>query len=393
VSKPRLLFISTHFPDTRDPHRGLDNAALLHQLRDRWEIATLAIRPVLPFGGKDWEPRGDDGGLFPRYVASNYLPKVGQKLNHRLMAMSLRKELRGMNGAFQVALTTWLHPDCCAVALLANEMKFPFVAVATGGDVHECRESSDREKLITKLIPSASAVVTRSKEAAAMLVGMGVSGDRIHPIYNGVDLELFHPGDSIAAREELGLPGDRRIILFVGEFVATKNPLVLIEAFARLRDDDAFENTVLVIVGGGPLVDEMTFRAGRSRTADHVLFAGRQPPANIARFMRAADVLCLPNEREGVPNVVFEAFATGLPVVASSGGGIGEIHHEGSLGRLSPPRDVDSLVNALKQTLSQPPPREKIRQYALQFSWARTADSYHQILEKAARGVQGTIEN
>jgi teichuronic acid biosynthesis glycosyltransferase TuaC len=385
VSKPRLLFISTHFPDTRDPHRGLDNAALLHQLRDRWEIATLAIRPVLPFASKDWEPRGDDAELFPTYVAASYLPKIGQTVNHRLMAKSLRKKLRTLNGSFQVALSTWLHPDCCAVSLLASELKFPYIAVAHGSEVHECGESSDQQKLVTELLPSASAIVTRSKEAASKLAAMGLPNERIHPVYNGVDLDRFQPGDMLEAREELGLPPDCRIILFVGEFVATKNPIVLIEAFARLRDDDEFENSVLVVIGGGPMVDEMTFRAGRGRTADHVLFAGRQPPANIARFMRAADVLCLPNEREGVPNVVFEAFATGLPVVASSGGGISEVHSEGALGKLSPSRDIDALVDSLKQTLSQPPQREHIRQHAAQFTWARAADAYHQLLSKAAR--------
>jgi glycosyltransferase involved in cell wall biosynthesis len=322
--------------------------------------------------------------LFPRYVATNYIPKIGKTVNYWLMAKSLRKKLREMNGAFQVVLSTCLHPDCCAVSLLAGEMKFPFVAVAHGAEVHECRESPEQEKLVTELLPAASAIVTRTKESAAMLTGMGLPRERIHVVYNGVDLDLFHAGDVMAAREELGLPADRRIVLFVGEFVTTKNPLVLIEAFARLREDDKFENAVLVVVGGGPLVDEMTFRAGRSRTAEHVLFAGRQPPVNIARFMRAADVLCLPNEREGMPNVVFEAFATGLPVVASGGGGIAEVHTEGELGRLCPPRNVDALVDALKQMLSQPPERERIRQYGSQFTWARAANAYHQLLVKAA---------
>lgn len=385
MSKPRLLFISSHFPDTREPHRGLDNAALLHRLRDRWDIATFAVRPVLPFGNKDWEPRTDDVELFPSYVAASYLPKIGQGVNHRLMAKSLRKKLKAMNGSFQVALTSWLHPDSCAVSLLASELNFPFVSVAHGLEVHECTESPDREKLVNELLPAASAIVTRSKEAAAKLTGMGLPADRVHPVYNGVDLELFKPGDAAEAREELGLPPEAKIILFVGEFVPTKNPLVLIEAFARLRDDDEFEDAVLVIIGGGPLVDEMTFRAGRGRTANHVLFAGRQPPANIAKFMRAADVLCLPNEREGVPNVVFEAFATGLPVVASSGGAISEIHTEGVLGKLSPSRDIEALVDALKQTLSEPAQRDRIREHGAQFTWARTADAYHRLLAKAAR--------
>ena len=384
MSKPRLLFISTHFPDTGDPHRGLDNAALLHQLQARWDIATLAVRPVLPFGGKDWEPRSDDLDLFPRFVPSKYVPKFGQKLNHGLMAGSLRKTVRQLYGSFQVVLSTWLHPDCCAVAILAKEMGFPFVAVAHGAEVHEMRENPELRQAVGELLAPASAVITRSKEAAALLEEAHMPREVIHPVYNGVDLQMFQPGDVAEAREDLGLPADRCIILFVGEFMATKNPLLLIEAFSRLRDDDEFENSVLVLVGGGPMVDEMTFRAGRGRTADHVLFAGRQPPANVAKFMRAADVLCLPNEREGVPNVVFEAYASGLPVVATGGGGAGEVQCEDYLGRLVSGRDIDALVDALKATLSQPPDRARIQQFGTKFTWERSAAAYHQILAKAA---------
>jgi glycosyltransferase involved in cell wall biosynthesis len=235
-----------------------------------------------------------------------------------------------------------------------------------------------------EFLRSARTIVTRSKESGAILSGLGLPADQIQPIYNGVDLDLFQPGDALAAREELGLPADQRIILFVGEFAATKNPLILIEAFSRLREDEGFENSILVLVGGGPLVDEMTFRAGRSRTADHVLFAGRQPPANVARFMRAADVLCLPNEREGVPTSYSKPSLLVFPVVASNGGGIGEIHPEGALGRLTPAREIDALVGALKATLSEKPERDKIRQHASQFTWTRTADAYHQVLVKAA---------
>lgn len=387
MSKPRLLFISNLFPDTREPYRGLDNATLLHQLSDRWDVATLAIRPVLPFARADWEPRGDDASLFPRFVAARYIPKIGHRVNHRLMAGSLRRHLKQMRGAFQVALSSWIFPDSCAVSLLSRELNFPFVSIAQGSDVHQYLEIPARRKIIADLLPRAGGIITRSAELGRLLQEAGLPKEKIHPIYNGIDLELFQPGDPRAVREELGLPVEGRIILFVGNFVAIKNPMTVLEAFDRVIEEEEFENVRLVLVGGGPLVDELSYRASRGRMSDRVLFAGRQPSSNIAKFMKAADLLCLPSENEGVPNVILEAFASGLPVVASNVGGIPEVHGEGPLGRLVPPRDVDALTDALKAVLSQLPDREAIRRHGETFTWKRATDAYHEILSRAAGGA------
>ncbi len=383
MPKPRLLFISNLFPDDSEPYRGLDNATVLRHLTERWDVATLAVRPTLPFRGRSYAPREEDRPLAPRYVPALYVPKIGHRLNHRLMASALRKHIAQFHGAFQVALVSWLYPDACAVALLAREMKFPFVAIAQGSDVHQYLNIPPRRQIISSLLPEASGVITRSGELARLLGQVGIARDRLHTVYNGINLALFHPAEHLAIRRELRLPPDARIVLFVGNFVDIKNPVLLVQAIAKLREDPAYSNVLLVFVGGGPLEGEITFQISRGGLDECVMLAGQLGAPMVAKFMQAADVLCLPSDNEGVPNVILEAFATGRPVVASNVGGISEVHNAPHLGRLVPPRDLDALVGALGGVLNDLPDTGRIRAHAEQFTWQRTADAYHRVLSVA----------
>jgi glycosyltransferase involved in cell wall biosynthesis len=114
-----------------------------------------------------------------------------------------------------------------------------------------------------------------------------------------------------------------------------------------------------------------------------VLVAGRMSPEMVAKFMQAADVLCVPSNDEGVPNVILEAFACGLPVVATQVGGIQEVHTADYLGRLVPPRDLEALAEALKAVLDTLPDRDRICAHARQYTWKRAADQYHALLSRA----------
>jgi glycosyltransferase involved in cell wall biosynthesis len=383
MPKPRLLFISNLFPDDSEPYRGLDNATVLRHLTERWDVATLAVRPTLPFKGRSYTPREEDQALAPRFVSSLYVPKIGHRLNHRLMAGALRKHIAQFHGAFQVALVSWLYPDACAVALLAREMGFPFVAIAQGSDVHQYLKIKPRREIISSLMPEAAGIITRSAELGRLLGQAGIPRDRLHTVYNGINLAQFYPAEHLAVRRELRLPPDARIILFVGNLLAIKNPVLLVQAVAKLREDPAFANVLLVMVGGGPLEGEITFQVSRGGLDQQVMLAGRLGAPMVAKFMQAADVLCLPSDNEGVPNVILEAFATGRPVVASNVGGISEVHNAPHLGRLVPPRDLDALVGALGGVLSELPDTNRIRAHAEQFTWQRTADSYHRVLSVA----------
>ena len=99
--------------------------------------------------------------------------------------------------------------------------------------------------------------------------------------------------------------------------------------------------------------------------------------------MNAADVLALPSRNEGVPNVILEAFASGLSVVASRVGGIPEVLDRDFLGRTFPAGDTEALAAALDQQLASPQDPAAIRRHGERFSWPACAARCQEILLSA----------
>jgi glycosyltransferase involved in cell wall biosynthesis len=282
-----------------------------------------------------------------------------------------------------VLLSSWIYPDSCAAAHLADG-RIPLAAIAQGSDVHQYLGMPARRRAILKYLPHAAAVITRSRELSRLLENASFPPAKLHTIYNGVALDTFQPRDRATARRESALPEESRVILFAGNFYPVKNPLLLIEAHAQLETENS-PPTLLVMAGGGPLEGACRDLAVRLRIRDSVIFAGRKTPAGIARLMNAADLLAVPSENEGVPNVILEAFASGLPVVATHVGGIPEVFDQTFLGRTSPRGDVPAFGAALREQLSAPREVAAIRRHAERFSWEAAANAYREVLLSSLR--------
>ncbi len=381
----KLLFVSNLFPDSTAPGHGQVNATVLHQLARHCEIRVIAPRPLLPFKSwRDRTPRDEDKLFQPLYVRTFYIPKFGGAWNHRLMARAIRKPVHQVLDAFdfEVILSAWVYPDACAVGLLAPEILTPLVAIAQGTDVHSYLHMPLRRHIIVRALSQAAATITRSKDLSDRLHKAGVPFMKLRPIYNGVDTATFRPGDALAVRKELGLPPDTQVILYVGNFLPVKNPLLLVSAHAKLCRTSA-EPCELVMIGTGPLETKLRRLANKLGFGANVHLVGRKSPAEVARYMQAADVLCVPSKQEGVPNVILEAFACGLRTVATRVGGIPEVLDKDLLGRLVPSADVDALAKALGQTLMEAPDRDAILRHAAKFSWEHTTERYLSVLEEA----------
>jgi glycosyltransferase involved in cell wall biosynthesis len=394
---PRLLFFSNLFPTAAEPYRGLDNATLLHALAPHFDIRVLSPRPTLPWNFREFSARPEDAAFQPRWLPAAYLPKIGGSSNHLLMANSLRPAFEQTLRDFDpnIILSSWVFPDSCAALQLADG-RLPVVSIAQGTDVHQYIRMTARRGVILKYLPRASAVVTRSRELSLLLAAAGFPSAKLHTIYNGVSHETFQPRDQAQARRDSALPTDARIILFVGNFYDVKDPLLLIRAVAQI------ESVVLVMAGGGPLKDRALLLSNSERLrerlhsalanlktdskdigqipASRIIFAGRKTPPEIARLMNAADLLAIPSKNEGVPNVLIEALASGLPVVASRVGGIPEVLDHDSLGTLFPAGDLPALVAALRRQLAAPRDPAAIRRHASRFTWDAAAAQYREIL-------------
>jgi glycosyltransferase involved in cell wall biosynthesis len=173
----------------------------------------------------------------------------------------------------------------------------------------------------------------------------------VHRMYHGVDHAQFHP------RVRLG-PQVRPLILSVGRLRAKKGLDLLIDACAVLRARGrAFE---CEIVGYGEQQAALQARIDGHGLGDQVRLSGKLPRAEVLQRYARAAVYVQPSriaedgDRDGIPNVLLEAMATGLPVAASRVSGIPELVIDGNNGLLVEPGDPNALADAVDRLLRQP---------------------------------------
>lgn len=193
--------------------------------------------------------------------------------------------------------------------------------------------------------PGLKAVITNSEMVRRdILARFRISEDRVHTIYNGVDLERFHP----RSRERLGLPLRRRydvddatpLVLFVGSGFERKGLMFLIRGMARAGGE-----AKIWVVGKGR-TRRYEKEAERLGISHRVAFLG--PQNDVAAFYAASDVFVLPTLYDPFPTVVLEAMASGVPVITTSQCGAAEIIRPGEDGFvLASPDDVEGMAGYL----------------------------------------------
>jgi glycosyltransferase involved in cell wall biosynthesis len=181
---------------------------------------------------------------------------------------------------------------------------------------------------------------------------LGIAVDRIGVVRNGVVLAPHDPHATAAARRrlraQLGIPADARLIGSVFRFYPEKRPLLWIAAAAAYAARDP--GAQFAVVGWGPFAEPMRRAARKAGITDrlHLLPADTK----VAEALAAMDAFLLTSAREGTPNVVLEAQAAGLPVIATAAGGTEEALREGSAAIAAP--TPAALAEALAALFADP---------------------------------------
>lgn len=210
-------------------------------------------------------------------------------------------------------------------------------------------------------------IISNSREGAEYAARqMGLPMSRFSIVHNGV--EVPEPAaDAVAAlRKEYtaATPNGQAdapfetLLLFVGRLVEHKNLPRLLDAFARVATERP--HVRLLLVGGGPLHDALVARIRELKLDGRALLLGERP--DVAALMKAADLLVAPSLREGMSNVILEAMALGLPVLATRVGGTPEVIEDGRHGVLVDPIDTLALADAMLQLIDDPVRRQAIGQ-------------------------------
>jgi glycosyltransferase involved in cell wall biosynthesis len=194
-------------------------------------------------------------------------------------------------------------------------------------------------------------------------LGAGLPAARLRQVCNAVDVGRFKPADAgerRALREQLGLPVDRPVILFVGYFSRDKRPDLLFEAWSRIERDSAARSCAIVFVGAtlqtyqevdAGLAASIRERAATRGIADRLFFV--ESTRSPEQYFAAADLYVLPSIREGLPIALLEAMSSRLPCVATRlPGSTDVIIEHGRNGLLFDPDDVAGLAESIRSLLS-----------------------------------------
>lgn len=238
--------------------------------------------------------------------------------------------------------------------LAAKVLGIPTVARISGQEVSS--NKSVAAKLRSFTLRYVSAVVALNKKDVERLRNIGVSRKRIHQIPNGVNTERFQPAthkERRNAKRGLGLPQDRLVISFVGILCRRKGVLELVQAYRQLAREGS-KGPYLVLAGPcDASVQEVDLdyvkqvREHVSQVDEHVCITGTID--YVPALLRASDIFVLPSYAEGMPNVLLEAMATGLPCIATDIPGVQDLIQNEVEGLLVKPRRSDDIKAALQR--------------------------------------------
>jgi len=228
-----------------------------------------------------------------------------------------------------------------------------------------------------------------SGEIAGVLQRRYPSGT-VRCIRNGVDLTRVKATKSRAeVREQLGIPAGAFVVGTVCRLTPVKGIEYLIRASGIRRKNHGYQQGRLVIVGDGPLRPILEDLAREVGIADDTLFLGAR--TDVYDLMAAFDALALPSLHEGIPMVVLEAMAIGVPIIASRVGGIPEIVDDGQEALLVPAQEPDALALAIDALAQDAALRDRLRtaararvesQFSIDSTAAMTGDLYRTIFRE-----------
>jgi len=240
------------------------------------------------------------------------------------------------------------------------------------------------KKPISKLVMrSASAVIALTEDMKGEI--QKICNREVSVIPNGIDLDRFQ---NLSSRGKgLKVNSAEKLILFVGGLKPTKGIEYLIQAMSSIRQSET--KAKLLLVGQGEEKEGLEHLAKNLDLSNYVRFTGGIPNTEVPEYMAASDVFVLPSLSEGFPNVILEAMASGLPIVATRVGGLPEIIKEGNNGFLVEPKNPQQLAEKVLLILKDKELRKRIsknnEEKAKGYSWESIVDR----LEKVYQTIKG----
>jgi glycosyltransferase involved in cell wall biosynthesis len=349
-----LLAITNLYPVPWAPYRASFNHQQFTLLSQHIAVRTLVLVPW-----REWlrHRNACQQTTILSYVPYFQLPGFGHWLTPWFQRWAIASKQRWINQAPPThILASWAFPDAVACLMYAKDKEISVLVKAHGTDVNEHTRYPRRQNLMAHWLNQAKVVFCASQALAHKLIDIGIANNKVFTNYNGVDTSLFYPEPTLT---------QKKCLLFVGNLIETKGVFELLTAF---KSQENHTDLTLHYIGQGPAAAALKQKIQQAGLADSVFLHGSMALPAVAEHIRQATLLVLPSHREGVPNVLLEAFASGVPVVATNVGGIPEVVNKTN-GILVEPHNSSALAAAISAALSQQWQKDTIVADAARYNW------------------------
>lgn len=384
-----LGILTTSFPTRQNPGSGIFVSRLVDELAR--SVSVTVITPDATY---------DDGFQETGYpvLRFRYAPRRLQLISHQSggIPVMLRQHrwlhlllplflgsmfLACLRLSRRVDLIHANWAACGAIAGLAGWLaRTPVISTLRGSDVARIQDFAVDRLLLSICLRTNAAVVCVS-EAIRDAVGdlYPAYRDRLSCIPNGV-------GNEFLCIEHRASPSSRIRFLAIANLIPLKAIDLAIRAFSKAT----VTNSELLIIGDGPEKERLTELIHELNLADQVFLQGRISPENIPAELAKADALVLTSKSEGRPNVILEAMAAGLPVVATRIDGVRELLIDGHTGMLFDSGSIDQLADRMRRLATDSALRLQLGASARQsvldkgLTWSNATQAYLQLYHAVA---------
>ncbi len=277
-----------------------------------------------------------------------------------ILTLNMRRGVADPRAVFRLVkiLRKWrpdiVHSHMVHANLLARVARIFYKIPVLISTAHSIDEGGRWREVAYRLTdPLADLTTNVSRAAVERYISVGVAPkNKIRFMPNGIDTAKFKPNKAAGQRlrNELGVDNYFFVWLAVGRFEEAKDYPNMLRTFSMIVSKKS--DVVLLLVGQGSLMEEVKKLASELKLEDKVRFLGVR--RDVPDLMNAADAYVMSSAWEGMPMVLLEAGACGLPVVATDVGGNSEVVLNGKTGFIVPPRNPEALAQAMEKTMALP---------------------------------------
>jgi glycosyltransferase involved in cell wall biosynthesis len=344
-----------HYPVFGGPH---NQAAQLAPALERRGWETLVILPTEP-GNAEARLRGEGVGV--RTMPLHRMRATMQPFTHIRLATRIGADISGIRQLIRteridlVQVSGLINPQA-AIAGWLEGRPVVWQLLDTRAPV------AARFAMIPVIRALADVVMTTGLKVASQHPGLGTVGERLIPYVPPVDTVAFRPGPErrAAARERLRVPEDGILVGTLANLNPQKGHEYLLQAVAKLRSTCCRDVYLRILGAATPTHRQYEARlvaeAGKLGLSDNTHFSIVDPHGDANLLLTAFDIFALTSARrsEGIPTVLLEAMACGLPVVVTDVGGVTDVVGHAATGLVVPPSSVTAITDALERLVHDP---------------------------------------